>query len=966
MKRNERDWAGQLVSWIKTAIDKGETSFQDVTNDTGIVTTSGRTKFPDILLFVDKISGVVFNGWELKFPDTPVDDPEMLNNALEKAKAIRSGSFVTWNGTETVIWKIDKNDYSVGSLLRYKVYPKLPTISTREDLADAESFLSHEDELKRRANEILHDLEQMYKDGRIRPALNISDNIIQAIRESSTIIIPQFQAAIADRKGESKPFRDAFNQWKIYESTTLRILQSSSRRKESVSPEQVLAKFTFYNLIGKILFYLTLSDNLPGELEKIYVDKEENDAKSLLEKCFAKAKEIDYQAVFKPYFTDDIPFSDVTNITIVRLLHTLTSIDFKILPSDVIGTILENLVPADERLKFGQYFTPEILSHLVAFPAVKTRNDMLMDPTCGTGSFLNAFYNILSYYGKSSHADLLNQIWGNDISHFPAILSVINLYKKGLSVTENFPRVLREDFFNLTSGMTAKFPDTHCPKLKRDIAIPLFDGIASNFPFIQQEDIPNDRLAALFNKASWPSLQFSQRNNGFKIDGRSDCFAYCVYNSVRFLRPDGCLSVITSNAWLGKEYGFQLKQFLLDNFHIKYIVRSNAEHWFKDSLVSTVFIVLERGECKKATRFVTLNAKLEDVLCGKDTHALIRQIEDFYAEIDNSDNADNSNWTTDKHFCGLHHKKDGTASVCVVEEKTLRDSINKKENWSVFFISANLYGSFESCLTQYYPRIIDVFRGERTGWNKMFVIKEGVKTDIGIPDKYLLPYLKSTSGLSKISFEDTYQSYLFVCSDSYDGLDKGTKTWIDRFKDTPNRNNSKTIEEANASHRPYWYSLKPKTAHIVTSINPYERCFFSFSDRAFAVDQRLVAIRVRDNYDVELIAALLNSAITFLIIEIRGTSRNLGALDLNANYFKQISFLDPDKLSNSQRKKIIKKFEKLKHRKIGTVAEELKMTDRIDFDKTVMTCYGLNTEVLPTIYDLLSTLVYNRISMKSK
>lgn len=50
--------------------------------------TSGRTKFPDILLFVDKVSGVVFNGWELKFPDTPVDDPEMLENAIEKAQKL--------------------------------------------------------------------------------------------------------------------------------------------------------------------------------------------------------------------------------------------------------------------------------------------------------------------------------------------------------------------------------------------------------------------------------------------------------------------------------------------------------------------------------------------------------------------------------------------------------------------------------------------------------------------------------------------------------------------------------------------------------------------------------------------------------------------------------------------------------------------------------------------------------------
>ena len=141
IKRNERDWAGQLVSWIKSAIDRKTAVFQDVTNDTGVKMQSGRTKFPDILLFVDKISGVIFNGWELKFPDTAVDDVVMLENALEKAQKLHSDSFVTWNGTEAVIWHIADEKYSLDSLSKIKVYPKVPSISTRYDFADPVKFV---------------------------------------------------------------------------------------------------------------------------------------------------------------------------------------------------------------------------------------------------------------------------------------------------------------------------------------------------------------------------------------------------------------------------------------------------------------------------------------------------------------------------------------------------------------------------------------------------------------------------------------------------------------------------------------------------------------------------------------------------------------------------------------------------------------------------------------------------------
>ena len=54
IKRNERDWAGQLISWIKSAIEHGTTVFEDATNDTGVKMESGRTKFPDFLLLPTK------------------------------------------------------------------------------------------------------------------------------------------------------------------------------------------------------------------------------------------------------------------------------------------------------------------------------------------------------------------------------------------------------------------------------------------------------------------------------------------------------------------------------------------------------------------------------------------------------------------------------------------------------------------------------------------------------------------------------------------------------------------------------------------------------------------------------------------------------------------------------------------------------------------------------------------------
>ena len=184
-----------------------------------------------------------------------------------------------------------------------------------------------------------------------------------------------------------------------------------------------MAKQIYYKLIGKILFYLTLSDNLSGKINKLALTNSKN-IKKQLNSYFNQAMKIDYQAIFKQDFTDRIDFNDRIEKLIYKLIDIFNAFDFKVLPTEVIGNILENLVPKEEKQKFGQYFTPVNLANLISFAVIKTRNYYVFDPTSGTGTFLSSIYNILKYYQCRSHEELLNRIWGNDISHFPAVLSV--------------------------------------------------------------------------------------------------------------------------------------------------------------------------------------------------------------------------------------------------------------------------------------------------------------------------------------------------------------------------------------------------------------------------------------------------------------------------------------------------------------------------------------------------------------
>lgn len=966
MKYNERPWAGQLISWIQEEIKEKRTFFQDAVNDAGIKMDTGKTKFPDILLFLDKTSGIIFNGWELKFPDTAVDDKALLEDALEKAKRIRADSFVTWNGATAVIWQILNDDYSIKSIIRLREYPKEVNIKSREDLADPVKYKQNEPLLKKRLYEILHDLEQLYVHKKLRKAINVSYTFISEIQRAKAIVIPQFKEEIGKLNKKDKSFKEEFEQWKIYESATLKILSTSSRRAENISEEEVLAKFTFYNLIGKIIFYLTLSENLSGSLKNIKLDSPK-DLKQKLEKYFTAVKKIDYGAVFMPYFTDSLPFNDNVNKALCELLKTITEFDFKFLPTEVIGTILENLIPKEEKQKFGQYFTSSSLSNMVAFPAIRTKEDKVFDPTSGTGTFLNSFYQILKHYGNTDHVELLNQIWGNDISHFPAILSVINLYKQKVSLAENFPRVLREDYINLEPGKKVKFPSKD---LTRQVvqSLPEFNAIISNFPFIQQEDIPNKILSARFAEEFQQVQKAFMKGRQFEINERSDYFVYCFYNSLKFLKAEGYISAITSNAWLGKNYGGQFKVFLLDNFSIRYIFRSNAEHWFRDSKVTTIFTTVQRTKDNKPTRFVTLNFKLDDSFKEENKDKHIAMIEALYQEIDHCDEPKNSKWRKDTDFPNVYHKRDGTITVSIVERAYLERQITTQENWAINFLAQDPLNRFKDRLINPFPVLMDVGRGTRADRDDYQILTNEKIKETKIEKNFLIPAIKSSRELVSIHHRKPTTHFLFHCDENENVLKKkfpNTWNWIFAFSKEKNKTGDYYPERL-ANRKPFWYTLRvEKPANIFISLNPNDKLFFAYSTEEVYINQRLVAIRVKK--DLELITAILNSVVSLLIVELNGVSRNLGALDLNSDFFKtKMKILNPNLLSGDAKKRIINVFRPLAQRPVQNFITEYEQPDRILFDETILTEFGYDKSMLQKLYKILVETICNRIEMKNR
>lgn len=159
---------------------------------------------------------------------------------------------------------------------------------------------------------------------------------------------------------------------------------------------------------------------------------------------------------------------------------------------------LQNKRPSEERHNFGQYFTDSDVVDLILKFCLKHESDKILDPSCGSGTFLVRAYQHKKLMNKRlSHEERLETIWGNDIAKFPASLSIINLAINDLSVDQNYPNIIKEDFFNIKVGTDGidleawreSVAQTLSGKERSLVYPKQFDAIVGNPPYTRQEEI---------------------------------------------------------------------------------------------------------------------------------------------------------------------------------------------------------------------------------------------------------------------------------------------------------------------------------------------------------------------------------------------------------------------------------------------------------------------------------------------
>lgn len=880
---NELEFQGQVIVWLNDEIRKRPGLRLDKATQEKPRTGSGKRN--DLVVWSDRVNELAFLAIELKTPATPINDPAFLADAIEKARHWKARYFALWNMREAEIYPTPPDLQQV--LPDHAIY-RVPLPLA---IAQVEDWLKQyvAEELRNQARALLDSAVSHSVSGEVKGhALD------------TEIFVTRLTAVLHQLRGI------------LYRDLTRAAAVSRALRKKlkNIATEQGFSGFVKdidfaiagqigYRFIGQILFYFALRRRIP-KLKEIKLLVKDSLPEALVP-YWNDVRRYDYEALFEPQAIDSlVPLAQEAQTLLRQLIEQLATYDWASLTDDDLGSIFEQLIPREEQLLLGQFYTPRPVADLLVALTIDGERPLVLDPGCGSGTFLMSAYSYLAHACHLGHKELLSVLWGFDISPFAAESAVINLYRQDLSEFENFPRVVAGDFFARAPGQTVGFP---APRItsgtkKVPVSVPIFDCIVGNPPYLRsqnQDDLDPEYRKRLFQSAA---------NAGVDATSKTDLFAFFIYHSLRFMREGSRLGFVTPASWLTSDYASALQRTLLGGVRLVAVIASNAESFFPQVDVNTVLLVAEKpgpNAEKEPIRFVTLKKPIAQLTQGKTDYW--SRVTELTGEIE----AAGSSVEGER----LRIKLVDSAE----EQAAMPRGRARARNWSKYLRAPlSYYQIFEDC--EWFvelSKIADAHLGYKSLQNTFFYVNQATIDTYGIEPKYLTPILKLRDiDVGAFHQEAISSLWLFNCSDKKADL-RGTRAlrYIEAMANraaTEKKQSGKlqTIQEALESQGGgLWYAPKARlNHHHVWLRKAFNTTFapFLFNSPAL-VDQRCNSLSPRSGYNWREIAAIVTTSLFAYGLEINGAAgMGAGALEAPTTKLRAYPVLDLARLSPADRK----------------------------------------------------------------
>jgi type I restriction-modification system DNA methylase subunit len=910
---------------------------------------------------------------EIKNPAfDPFHQEELVEPARKKATRRHAPYFATSNFRELILFNTERAN-SLASLEKQIVQRYTLSSMTDPDTIEEPGIKSA---IRRGLERFLVDLFEVSSGQKTEPKHAIDEILIYRLQNTIKALAIHYKRIIEEKVKSDRKFSKQLQTWFVEQSWTFSFQDQDYLKA---------ARQTAYLLVNKILFYSVIQPIRrldPLEIPKSL--KSGNLLQSNLQGFFNLVLKIDYETIYSTDFIDQIAFPENQDVVdeIKELIEVLGKYDFSLMGYDVIGRIFEKLIPEEERHILGQYFTsPDVVDFILRFCLIH-ETDKILDPACGAGTFLVRSYQHKKLMNQRlTHEEILRTLWGNDIAKFPAHLTTINLAINDLRSDENYPRVIRKDFFDLLPDRVEfalpeswrKVQIKGLGNIEKTLEHPrFFDAIVGNPPYTRHLEIEDiqEKSEGYKDKLIQKALIDPEGRKFADISKRAGIYAYFFIHGTKFLQNGGKFGFIVSNSWLDADYGKGLQEHFLTYYKIIAIIESKVERWFEDAEVNTCIVILEKAGGDKLkrernehrVRFAYLKRSLRQFIPPAENmwekevgrlDAIGRLIKTILAHSSYYENDDLRVYPKSQtELWEEGYDPDGGKYIGAKWGKYIRAP-------QIFFTV------MEKAKDKLLPLRVfaEVNEGKPTGANEFFYLKREVAERFKIEKRYLRPGLMRPRGNNFFELLPKHLDRYFFTVDEDKTKLKGTRalSYI-QHGERLNIHKGNTFKS-----KIDWYKFGVRDAADLTlPCGIGDRIYCSLNTAQAISSNSFTEIRLKDNKYAEAIWAFLNSSFGWLLIELHGRlGMGGGMLKVDPTDIRKMQIIAPEHFE----KFVLTGLNQLLKRPVGTVEEECLAKDRRLIDDYVLgDVLGLSLqeqeEVREAVKDLVQTRLLKAQSLK--
>lgn len=545
--------------------------------------------------------------------------------------------------------------------------------------------------------------------------------------------------------------KDTFQKWK----------GASTRKEEEL--RWIFCRETAYVFLNRILFTRILEDKEIAKRRMISGEEFAKLLRLLGKAAYQQALESAYKNVekyYKHFYEYSIfdwwrlpkekrgmlseeelraqeALEEELNFVVIRnILKRLNGFNFYGINQDILGDVYQEYLPSDERKRLGEFYTPiEVVKYILDATGYTPENEiegkLLLDPACGSGTFLvEAATRLGERYErkglfprnpddcKTIVERIINNIHGLDINPFACHIAEMNLlfniidylhaiqsryrdYKLkrfNICCTDSLVPPRMEEVAPTTeyiNGRTKSYIEE--AKRAKQVKEKQFDFVVGNPPYVRVQRLRE---------------QGEEYRKMFKnfAHGKFDIYVLFIGKGLEWLKENGKLGFITSNKFIKREYGQKIRKIMSNKCRIKQLVDLTPAQVFKDATNDPCIFVLEKKIDKKNL--------VKCVFVLKQKEAILDHV---------------------KRNLGHERYSDDFIDVFDLNQALLNKGpwiIAPKKEHEVFEKIKENHTNMLNELTD------GIYEGLVTGRNKVFFIHEGEIKKHDFEEKFLKPLLK--------------------------------------------------------------------------------------------------------------------------------------------------------------------------------------------------------------------------------